>query len=181
MKEMFTIPEGKILLGNICGKHRTSASVIDFKAAVVMLVKGEEGACRWGVVDVCDRSAGNFILCCMKYGYHHVYLWCTICLHSLPWHFTYLTVLCVWVVLCCCKIGNWQSLAKLYLEDSKSVTEAADPDGPGMLGCMETIYALMTWCSLALKVLVCECFGLVKFCVFLCKEQPYCAQTSVSE
>lgn len=46
MKEMFTIPERKIWLGNICGKHRTSVSVIDFKAAVVMLVKGEEGACR---------------------------------------------------------------------------------------------------------------------------------------
>lgn len=132
MEEMLTIPEWKKWLGNICGKHRTGFSVTDFKAAVVVLVKGEEGAIRWGVSDVWDRSAGNFILSCMKYGCQHVCLWCTICLCSWCWHFTYLTILRVQVVLSCCKSGNWQGLAVLYLEDRKSFIETADPDGPGM-------------------------------------------------
>lgn len=46
--------------------------------------------------------------------------------------------------------------------------------------CRETTCLLIIWCSLALKVLLCESV-LDLWSVFLCKDQPYCAQTSVSE
>lgn len=36
-------------------------------------------------------------------------------------------------LLCHCKSGNWQGLASLYLGNTKSVVEAADPKGLRML------------------------------------------------
>lgn len=133
MEETLTIPEWKKWLGNLCGKHRTASSLTDIKAAVVVLVKGhwgEERAHGWGHSDVCDRSSGNFSPCYKKYSFHHVCLWCTICL---CFRHTGVSILHVQVVLCYCTSGKWQGLASLYSEDTKSVVEAADPEGPGML------------------------------------------------
>lgn len=46
---------------------------------------------------------------------------------------TGVSILHVQFVLYYCTSGKWQGLASLYSEDTKSVVEAADPEGPGIL------------------------------------------------
>lgn len=46
---------------------------------------------------------------------------------------TSVSILRVQFVLCHCKSGKWQGLTSVYSEDTKSVVETADPEGPGML------------------------------------------------